>query len=155
MLLLPGLCACASIYLPPTEGPTAKVRQIRYFADDLSVYTDLDVKIHDVNEEGCLVNTQKVSKSDQGDLIIPANKTVGMSFLGTASLKTADVSYKATCDTWLGVEFEADNEYVINVRQNDQGCNVAVINDRSFMPPVLKNVKSGGDLQGYCLEGLE
>jgi len=155
LLLVLGLCSCASSYIPPAEGPTAKIKQIRYFADDLSAYTNLDVMIHDINEEGCLVNTQKVPKNDQGDLMIPANKPVGMRFLGTTSLDTAEVSYEATCDMRVGTEFEADTEYVINIRQDSQSCNVAIINALTFRPPVLKDVTSGGAAQGHCIERME
>lgn len=150
LLFIAGLCSCASSYIPPTEGPTAKIREIRYHVSDSSLHTNLDVMMYDIDDKGCLVNAQKVPESDPAGVLVPANKTVGMSFMGTGSIDTLDISYQTTCDMRFGAEFEQGQEYIISVRQGNQGCSITALNTRTFRPVQFETTEKSG-FQGYCI----
>ena len=153
LLLLCGLCSCASSFTPPAEGPTAKIKKIQYDILPRPAFflKGLSVMIHDIDNEGCLVNARKVSISDPEGILVPANKLVGMSFRGTATADEIDFSYQATCDMRFGMWFKEDQEYVFNIRHGTDGCFITAFNASTPEVLPLEQVNRTNAFQNYCI----
>ena len=151
LLLVFGLCSCASSFTPPSEGPTAKIKEVQYDIPRSTFFKSLSVMLHDIDNEGCLVNAQKVPISDPEGILVPANKLVGMSFRGTATADELDFSYQATCDMRFGMWFKEDQEYVFNIRHGVDGCFITAFNASTPEVLPLEQVDRTNAFQNYCI----
>lgn len=152
LLLVLGLCSCSSYYTPPADGPTATINEIQYYVEHASVFEETLVDVHDINSEGCFINSQRLSSTKQGEFLIPANKTVGMSFFSRASLDTDVAEFEASCEVRVGMQFWENQEYVINIQHSNRGCLLTVIDTTRLQAIPVEQAKRDNTFQNYCID---
>ncbi len=126
LLLLCGLCSCVSYYSPPVDGPTATINAIKYEASPSYLFPEIVVYFYDMDSDGCISKSREMPLLT--DIKVPANKLVGMTLSGAASIENLEISYAHYCAKDFGIEFDENQEYVIAMRHGSQSCDVLVIN---------------------------
>ena len=154
------LSACATPYVTPTEGDTAKLKVPMpgtkvEFTLPFATYVSTDTHIGELDKSGCTDGTMNPVSDDvvakDGTMLVPANKDL---LIGVTHSRHARGSQ--ICSVGAIVQFEKDMNYELYYRVKSGACTLSV-NQRTaegeIVPTRLYEIVASGESKACKVEG--